>query len=272
MSVITYDPDKILIDFGGIDMPAQAVDANYKAVTIGGLNQPLLQYAVLGRQLEIDYPSDDYMDEPINVYVNGYLYETHIMPDPDTPQVWSATITAPTPGANITANGTPTVVVKDQFGDVMSSGFTVVWTKSGAGLATINASTGAYTVTAGGTGGPATLIATITDAVETADIVVASQAYAVKPASVGTTISVTSPEDDDVITEAGSVVAAVLDQYGVALTSQPAMTYASSGAALAFASASDPAYTVTVDGTDIEITVGSAGLTSVVVTVDVDVP
>ncbi len=50
------------------------------------------------------------------------------------------------------------------------------------------------------------------------------------------------------------------------------MTYASSGAALAFASASDPAYTVTVDGTDIEITVGSAGLTSVVVTVDVDVP
>ncbi len=272
MSVITYDTDKILIDFGGIDMPAQAVDTNYKAVTIGGLNQPLLQYKVPGRQLEIDYPSDDYEDEPIKVYVNGYLYESHIMPDPDTPQVWSATISAPTVGANITADGTAAVIVRDQFGDVMSSGYTIVWSKTGTGLATLNASTGAYTVTAGGTQDTATLTAVITDDVETTDSVTVSQAYVVRPAPVGTSISVTSPEDDDVITEAGSVVAAVFDQYGVALATQPAMTYASSSVALAFASASDPAYTVSEDAADVEITVGSSGLTSVVVTVDVDVP
>lgn len=149
-SVISYETDKIKINLGGITFPGDAVDMNRKSVTIGGLAQPLLAYDVPETSLTIDYPSDDYEDEPIVVYINGFILEQSTLPDPDTPEPWTISITAPTAGATLTESGTATAVVKDQFGSTMPSA-TVTWSEdSDAEKLSINASSGAYTLVADG--------------------------------------------------------------------------------------------------------------------------
>ncbi len=145
MTYISQSGATISVSLGGYTHPSDSVDANVKALTLGGMNQPLLQYRITGNSLSVTAP-EGYGGEPAQVIINGYLLESVTLA---TPAVTSIEITAPAASSTITAAGTAAAKVFDQYGGEMAAQ-TVTWSSSDTEKLTINASTGAYTLVADG--------------------------------------------------------------------------------------------------------------------------
>lgn len=268
MTIVSYQTGKIRVNFGGVEYNHNAPDQNTKTLEIGGGSQPTLSFPIEGASKLIPFPSGDYEDEPYTVYLNGYIAESGTLPSPDTPEVWSVEISTPNPANYITAGGTATAVVRDQFGDVMVDGFSLAWSKTGA-IASINEGTGVYTVTSGGVGGAATITAVATDS-STSGTASDTKTYSVRPASVVTSVKITAPEDDATISEGGTATAKVLDQYGEQMLSE-SVTWSSSETDYLTIVEETGVYSVVADG-EVEITATSStdGTKSATVAVTVD--
>lgn len=270
MTIVSYQTGKIFVNFGGVEYNRNAPDQNVKSLEIGGGSQPRLSFGIEGASKLIPFPSADYEDEPYTVYLNGYVAESGTLPSPDTPEVWSVSISAPNPANYITTDGTATAVVKDQFGNIMNSGFSLAWSKTGA-IASINESSGVYTVTAGGVGGDATITAVATDST-TSGTASCMQPYSVRPAPVVTSVKITAPEDDAVLGEGGTATAAVLDQYGEEMVGE-SVTWSSSDTDYLTIVEGTGVYSVVADG-EAEITATSVtdSTKTATVTVTVELP
>lgn len=172
---ISQSGTTVTVDFGGAPYPAEAPDQNTKALTVGGLNAPLIQLAVPGTSGSITVPTPtdtlSYDGEPITAYLNGHVLETAVYDE--TPVVSAIEITAPEDGATITTEGTATAKVLDQFGDEMPTE-TVSWASGDrsildmdpSGLYQPQGGTGEVTITATSSTDPtvsATISVTVSD-------------------------------------------------------------------------------------------------------------
>lgn len=259
MTYISQSGATVSVSLGGYTHPSDSVDANVKALTLGGMNQPLLQYKITGNSLSVTAP-EGYGGEPAQVIINGYLLESVNLA---TPAVASIEITAPAASSTITAAGTATAKVYDQYGGEMAAQ-TVTWSSSAVSKLTINASTGAYTPVKDGS-------VTLTATSSTAGSVTKTVTVSVNVTEIVTSVTITAPEASSTLTESGTATAKVFDQNSDEMTGET-VTWSSSDEEKLTINASTGAYTLVADG-EVTITATSSSKDSVkdTVTISVDV-
>lgn len=259
MTYISQSGATISVSLGGYTHPSDSVDANVKALTLGGMNQPLLQYRITGNSLSVTAP-EGYGGEPAQVIINGYLLESVTLA---TPAVTSIEITAPAASSTITAAGTAAAKVYDQYGGEMAAQ-TVTWSSSAVSKLTINASTGAYTPIKDGS-------VTLTATSSTAGSVTKTVTVSVNVTEIVTSVTITAPETGSTLTESGTATAKVYDQNSDEMTGET-VTWSSSDTEKLTINASTGAYTLAADG-EVTITATSSSKDTVkdTVTITVDV-
>ena len=258
MTYISQSGATVSVSLGGYTHPSDSVDANVKALTLGGMNQPLLQYKITGNSLSVTAPAG-YGGEPAQVVINGYLLESVNLA---TPAVASIETTAPAASSTITAAGTATAKVYDQYGELLPTQ-TVTWSSSATNTLTINAPTGAYVPVRDGA-------VTITATSSTAGSVTKTVTVSVNITEVVTSVTITAPEASSTLTESGTATAKVFDQNGDEMTGET-VAWSSSDEEKLTIDESTGEYTLVADG-DVTITATSStdGTKSATVAVTVD--
>ncbi|HJJ47614.1 MAG TPA: hypothetical protein O0X39_01285 [Methanocorpusculum sp.] len=143
MTILTQSGGTLTANFGGnVTWAADNKTQDVRAVTIGGTNKPMLVFGISNTKnsISITVPAG-YGGEPAAVIVNSRKVETATL---NAAAAASIIITAPTAGDDITATGTATAKVLDQYGEEITTD-TVTWSSSDSTKLSIVSSTGVYT-------------------------------------------------------------------------------------------------------------------------------
>lgn len=140
MTYISQSGSTLSVDLNGFTQPGDSVDANYKALTIGGAAKPLKFWKIHGNTLSVTIPAG-YGGEPASVLINSFQLEKTTLA---AAAVTTVTVTNPSDEEVITEEGTAAAKVYDQYGEEMT-GQTITWSSSDSTKLSIVSATGVYT-------------------------------------------------------------------------------------------------------------------------------